>query len=267
MQTIETAPGIFINVDEGGAVNRPVLLLAHSVGCDLTLWDPQVAALADRFRIIRYDARGHGASTAPDGPYTVEQLGADALAVLDHFGVRKAHLCGLSLGGTLGQWLALNAPQRLASLTLCDTAARLGTVEGWQSRIDAAMAHGTSSIADMSMTRFFSDRFRQDDPETVERFRQTLIRTADCGFAGCCAVLRDCDFRTRLMEIAIPTLVMTGLLDVPTPPADSRELAARIHGAKLVLLDAGHISAVEAPAAFNAALVDHVTAVEANAGT
>jgi 3-oxoadipate enol-lactonase len=260
MPVIRTAPEIYLNVDVTGAADRPTVLLAHSVGCDLTLWDRQVDALKSELHILRYDARGHGRSAAPAAPYTIEQLAADALAILDHFGIQRAHLCGLSLGGTLGQWLALNAPQRLASLTLCDTAARLGTVEGWQSRIDAVLAGGTASIADLSMTRFFSERFREQEPATVERFRQTLIGTPDQGFAGCCAVLRDCDFRSKLPAIAVPTLVMGGLLDVPTPPADSRELAAAIPDAKLVLLDAGHISAVEAPAAFNKALLDHVLA-------
>jgi 3-oxoadipate enol-lactonase len=224
----------------------------------LTLWDRQVPALARQFHVIRYDARGHGKSGAPPAPYTIEQLAADSLAVLDHFKIERAHLCGLSLGGTLGQWLALHRPQRLHSLILCDTAARLGTVEGWQSRIDAVKAAGTVSIADMSMTRFFSDKFRQQEPKIVAEFHRTLVETPDEGFAGCCAVLRDCDFRSELTKISTPTLVMCGALDIPTPPSDSQELAAKIPGARLVLLDAGHISAVEAPDAFNAALVDHV---------
>lgn len=265
MVKIEAAPGVFVHAETEGPPDKPAVLLAHSVGCDLTLWDRQIAALKDRYHVIRYDARGHGRSDTPPGPYTIDQLAADALAVLDHFGIRRAHLCGLSLGGTVGQWLALNAPQRLASLVLCDTAARLGTIEGWQARIDAVIAGGTASIADMSMTRFFSDRFRLREPQIVERFRRTLIDTADEGFAGCCAVLRDCDFRARLAAIYTPTLVIGGLLDVPTPPSDSEELTARIPNAKLVLLDAGHISAVEAPDAFNAALLDHLTALGAHA--
>jgi 3-oxoadipate enol-lactonase len=258
MVKVETAPGIFIHVETAGNAGKPAIVLAHSVGCDLTLWDRQIAALAQQFHVIRYDARGHGNSSAPPAPYTIEELAADALAVLDHFKVERAHLCGLSLGGTLGQWLALNRPERLLSLVLCDTAARLGTVEGWQSRIDAVKAGGTSSIADMSMTRFFSDKFREREPQIVREFHRTLVDTPDEGFAGCCAVLRDCDFRSQLTKISTPTLVICGALDIPTPPRDSQELAAGIPGATLVLLDAGHISAVEAPDAFNAALIDHL---------
>ena len=257
MTRIASPDGTFINMEIDGPDDAPAVLFAHSVGCSLALWDAQASALRDHYRVIRYDARGHGGSDAPDGPYAIEQLAADALAVLDAAGVERAHLCGLSLGGTLGMWLALNRPERLASLVLADTAARLGTIEGWQARIDATLAGGTASIADMSMTRFFSDRFRAAAPDVVERFRQGLIATADQGFAGCCAVLRDCDFTADLARIAVPTLVVCGQDDAPTPPSDSEILANAIPGAKLVLLDAGHISAVEAPEAFTAAIEAH----------
>lgn len=247
-----------IHVVAEGPEDAPVVLFAHSVGCDLTLWDKQAEALRGTFRILRYDARGHGESEAPAAPYTVEQLAGDALAVLDAFGVARAHLCGLSLGGTVGQWLALHHPDRLASLALCDTAARLGTVDGWQQRIDVALARGMGALVDMSMLRFFSNGFRAGHPATVARFRETFLATPAYGFAGCCAVLRDCDFTGALCEIATPTLVMTGREDVPTPPADSALLTDGIAGATLVLLNAGHISAVEDPDSFTAALRAHV---------
>lgn len=249
-----------LNVQIEGRPDGPVVLLAHSVGCDLTLWDRQIPALTRDYRVIRYDARGHGRSEAPDAPYTVEQLAGDALAVLDACDARRAHFCGLSLGGTIGLWLALNAPHRLASLTLCDTAARLGTIEGWQSRIQAVEEGGTASIADLSMTRFFSAAFFARDPNEVERFRRILIETPDQGFAGCCAVLRDADFRAALGGIKVPTLVLCGAQDVPTPPADSQVLAGEIPNARLVLVDGGHLSAIEASATFNAALLDHLAA-------
>lgn len=257
MTTVASPDGTLLNVEIEGPEQAPAVLFAHSVGCDLTLWDAQAAALRDRFRVIRYDARGHGRSGAPAGAYAIEQLADDALAVLDAAGVERAHLCGLSLGGTLGMWLALNRPYRLTSLVLANTAARLGSAEGWQARIDSVRAGGTRSIADMSMTRFFSDRFRAEMPEVVERFRQGLIATADDGFAGCCAVLRDCDFSAVLNGIATPTLVICGQTDLPTPPSDSEILVCGIAGARLVLLDAGHLSAVEAPQAFSAAILAH----------
>jgi len=258
MTHITSPDGTRIHVVVEGPEGAPAILFAHSIGCDLHLWDAQAEALRARCRVIRYDARGHGLSHAPAGDYRIEQLAADALAILDALDVERAHLCGLSLGGTLGQWLALHAPERLLSLTLADTAARLGTAEGWQTRGDAARAGGTASIADMSVTRFFSDRFRQSEPAIVERFRQGLIATADQGFAGCCAVLRDGDFTADLGAIAVPTLVICGKDDVPTPPGDSEILAQGIAGARLALLDAGHLSSVEAPRAFTAALERHI---------
>ncbi|MCW2369163.1 3-oxoadipate enol-lactonase [Sphingobium sp. B11D3D] len=247
-----------LNVMVEGPQDAPAILFAHSVGCDLTLWDRQAADLNDRYRIIRYDTRGHGASDAPEGPYSVQQLAGDACAILDTLGVERAHLCGLSLGGTMGQFMALNMPKRLASLTLCDTAARLGTVEGWQQRIDTALSGGMEALVDMSLLRFFSDEFRSSDPATIAEFRDTFLATPAHGFAGCCAVLRDCDFTRDLASIAVPTLVMTGRNDVPTPPSDSEALASGIPGAQLVLLDAGHISAREDPEAFTEALLTHI---------
>lgn len=259
---IEGAGGVRLNVVVDGPPGAPPILFAHSVGCSLRLWDEQVRVLKKRYRIVRYDARGHGASDAPMGDYRIEDLGGDALAILDTLGIGKVHLCGLSLGGTLGQWLAIHAPDRILSLTLADTAARLGTVEGWQARIDATLSGGTQSIADFSMTRFFSEEFRASSPAVVEEFRQTLQQTADQGFAGCCAVLRDCDFRADLVRIMAPTLVLCGDDDLPTPPADSQELAESIDGARLVIIKAGHISAVENPQAFTEALELHLTSVD-----
>ena len=255
---VRARDGIALNVTVEGPADAPTILFAHSIGCDHTLWDHQAAALRDRYRIIRYDARGHGQSDAPDGDYTIEMLAGDALAILDALEVERIHLCGLSLGGTLGQWLALHAPQRLLSLALCDTAARLGTVEGWQQRADTALDAGMAALVDMSMTRFFSDEFHSRDPEAVDRFRATFLATPAQGFAGCCAVLRDEDFTADLGRIALPTLVLTGRQDVPTPPTDSEILTNAIPGATLVLLDTGHISAVEDPAGFTAALTAHI---------
>lgn len=260
MLSIETQDGIAINVCVEGPEGAPAILFAHSIGCDHRLWDHQAEALSDRYRVIRHDARGHGRSDAPGGDYAIETLAADALAILDALEIGRVHLCGLSLGGTLGQWLALHAPERLLSLALCDTAARLGTVEGWQQRADAARSDGMASLVDMSMTRFFSEQFRARDPVTVERFRETFLATPAQGFAGCCAVLRDCDFTDDLRRMDVPTLVLTGREDAPTPPADSAILAAGIPGAKLALLETGHISAVEDPVGFTAALTAHLDA-------
>lgn len=260
MTTIRSADGTRLNVRIDGIEHGPTVLLAHSVGCDLSLWDAQIPALAGWCRVVRYDARGHGGSDAPAGDYSIDQMGADALAVLDAADARTAHVVGLSLGGTLAQWLALHARDRLASMVLCDTAARLGTDTGWQSRIDMALSQGMAAMADLSMTRFFSDGFRTRSPEVVARFRQGFVATAAHGYAGCCAVLRDCDFRAGLDRMDVPTLVIGGREDAPTPPADAESLARGIPGAALVLLETGHLSAVEDPDGFNGALLRHLSA-------
>ena len=167
--------GNVLNVWIEGPEDAPAILLAHSIGCDLRLWDAQAETLKAHYRIIRYDARGHGSSSATEGAYSIEQLASDAIAILDQLGIDAVHLCGLSLGGTLGMWMAINAPERLKSVTLADTAARLGTIEGWQSRIDVVTESGTESIADLSMPRFFSEAFIERAPEVIARFRQQLV--------------------------------------------------------------------------------------------
>jgi 3-oxoadipate enol-lactonase len=259
VRLIETDDCIRLGIIEEGPADAPAVLFAHSVGCNLTLWDEQAMAVtAAGWRAIRYDSRGHGRSDAPRGDYALERLGRDALNVLDAAGAGRAQLCGLSLGGTVGMWLAANAPDRLHSLILCDTAARLGTPEIWRSRAEGALTGGMESIADLSMTRFFSDAFRAARPDTVARFRQGFVHTPAHGYAGCCAVLRDADLEGALARIAVPTLVIGGLHDFPTPPRDAEHLADAIPGAALVLLDTGHLSNIEDPQGFNAALLNHL---------
>jgi 3-oxoadipate enol-lactonase len=251
---VTTDDSIRLNFVIEGRDDAPTLLMMHSIGCDLRLWDPQVALLARDFRIVRYDARGHGASDAPSGDYTADRLGRDALAILDGLGAGRAWLCGLSLGGITAQWLALHAPSRVAGMVIANSAARIGTAEGWQARADLVRGPGPAFMAPTAMTRFFSERFRKARPETVEIFRARFSRTSPHGYAGCCAVLRDADFTGRLGAMAVPTIVIGGTLDEPTPLSQAEELAAGIPGARLVALDAGHLSNVEQPEAFAAAV-------------
>jgi 3-oxoadipate enol-lactonase len=228
--------------------------MMHSIGCDLTLWDLQVEALAGDFRIIRFDARGHGGSDAPKGDYTLERLAQDALAVLDAVGADSAYLCGLSLGGVTAQWLALHAAPRIEGIVIANTAARIGTAEAWQARGDMALAEGMRAIAPTAITRFFSEAFLASSPEIANIFLRRLLTTAPEGYAGCCAVLRDTDFTGELGAITAPSIVIGGTLDVPTPLSQAEELARAIPGARLVALEAGHLSNVEQPAAFAAAI-------------
>jgi 3-oxoadipate enol-lactonase len=246
--------GVRLNVQVDGPADAPAVLFSHSVGCDLSLWDAQYAALKDRFRVIRYDHRGHGGSDVPDGDYTADRIGRDALAVMDWAGAAKVHLAGLSLGATTALQLSLIAPERLRSIILSNASARLGEAAGWQSRADAARAKGMDAMADFSMTRFFSPQFLLAQPAIVARFRQAFADTAAAGYAGCCAVLRDADFRADLHRITTRTLVIAGRDDLPTPPADAEVLAANIKGAALTILPTGHLSAIEAPDLYTARL-------------
>jgi 3-oxoadipate enol-lactonase len=251
---VTTDDGVRLNVEMCGREDAPAILMMHSIGCDLTLWDPQVESLAHDFRVVRYDARGHGGSDAPPGDYTLERLGQDALAVLDAVGVGRAYLCGLSLGGVTAKWLALNAPERIAGIVLADTAVRIGTAEAWQARADMALEQGMQAIAPTAIGRFFSSQFQAADPDTVDRFRGILLGTDPHGWAGCCAVLRDADFTGQLGAIVTPAIVVGGRLDVPTPFAQAEELASLIPGARLVALDAGHLSNIEQPEDFTQAV-------------
>jgi 3-oxoadipate enol-lactonase len=251
---VTTDDGVRLNVEMCGREDAPAILMMHSIGCDLTLWDPQVESLAHDFRVVRYDARGHGGSDAPPGDYTLERLGQDALAVLDAVGVGRAYLCGLSLGGVTAKWLALNAPERIAGIVLADTAVRIGTAEAWQARADMALEQGMQAIAPTALGRFFSSQFQAADPDTVDRFRGILLGTDPQGWAGCCAVLRDADFTGQLGAIVTPAIVVGGTLDVPTPLAQAEELASLIPGARLVALDAGHLSNIEQPEDFTHAV-------------
>jgi 3-oxoadipate enol-lactonase len=251
---VTTDDNIRLNVVIEGRNDAPALLLMHSIGCDLTLWDPQITALAEDFRIVRFDARGHGGSDVPKGDYTLDRLARDALAVLDSVEADSAYLCGLSLGGVTAQWLALHAPGRVKGIIIANTAARIGAAEAWQARGDMAVSEGMQAIAPTAITRFFSEAFLASSPEIVELFRQRLLTTAPAGYAGCCAVLRDADLTHELGGISRPTIVVGGILDVPTPLSQARELAQAIPGARLVALEAGHLSNVEQPEAFTAAI-------------
>ncbi|CAN7391893.1 3-oxoadipate enol-lactonase [Phenylobacterium sp. LjRoot225] len=243
-----------------GPAEAPPLLFLNSVGCDRRLWEPQVAALSEKFRCLVFDARGHGESGAPDGDYAIAQLGEDALTILGAAEVERTHLCGLSLGGLVGQWLAVEAPDRVASLTLANTASRIGSREGWTARMELVRAQGLEGIAAAAMERFFSPAFRQAQPAVVAEWRRRLTATPTAGYAGCCAALRDADLGPVLERIAAPTLVIGGALDVATPPEQAVALAATIPGANLEILPAAHLSNLEQADAFTSALRMHLEA-------
>jgi 3-oxoadipate enol-lactonase len=253
MPTIEVN-GARINYQIDGAENAPPLMLSNSLGTNLHMWDKQVPSLAKRFRVVRYDTRGHGKSEATPGPYTCRQLGEDALAMLDALKLPKVRFCGLSMGGMIGMWLARHAPARIEQLVLCNTAAKFGMPEIWNQRIATVRASGMEAITNSVIERWFTKEFRESSPKEIEPIVAMLHETKPEGYAGNCAAIRDVDQRFAISEITAPTLVIGGKHDPATPFAAAELIASRIPGAKLVALEAAHISNVEQPEAFTKAL-------------
>lgn len=239
-----------------GAGDSPVLVLSNSLGTDHTMWDVQIPVFARRFRVLRYDTRGHGTSAVTQGPYTIEQLGRDVVGLLDELGIARAHFCGLSLGGMAGMWLGVNAPERLDKLVLCNTAARIAPPEMWNARIDTVRNRGMAEIVDAVLERWFTAAFRQAAPPALERVRQTFLTTPPNGYAACCAAVRDMDQRAAISRIGLPTLVIAGSQDMATPPADGRFLAENIPGARYAELEAAHLSNVEVEERFTTAVTN-----------
>ena len=244
-----------VHYELGGPAQGPVVVLSHSVGADLGMWEPQRAALEARFRVLRYDTRGHGRTSATPGPYTLAQLGGDVPGLLDALGLDRVHFCGLSLGGIVGMWLAAHAPSRVGRLALCNTAPVIGTAAGWNARIDAVRAQGMKAVAPAIVERWFTAGFRARSPETAAWALRLLEGTSPEGYVAACAALRDADERADLSAITAPTLVVAGREDVATTPADGRRLADGIAGAEYVELEAAHLSNMEAPARFTSELV------------
>jgi 3-oxoadipate enol-lactonase len=237
-----------------GTPDAPVLVFSNSLGATLSMWDSQAPVFQKQFRVLRYDTRGHGQSTVTPGPYTIEQLGRDVLALLDELELDRANFCGLSMGGQTGMWLALNAAARLDTLILCNTAAKIGTPELWNTRIETVRKGGMKSISTAVMERWFSSDFRRNSPDLVAAIKQLFERTSPEGYAANCAAIRDFDARETIAAIPIPTLVISGAHDAATTPADGRYLAHQIGGARYVELNAAHLSNIEAPDRFNAEL-------------
>lgn len=246
-----TRSGCRLHYEVEGTADAPPVLFSNSLGTTYELWNPQRDALSASFEIIRYDTRGHGASDATDGPYTLEMLGLDAVAILDAAGVERAHVCGLSLGGLTAMWLGIHRAERVQSLILVSTAARIGNQMMWEERIDQVQTSGVPSLADAAMGRWFSGPFRTTHPETVAIYHRMLAETPASGYAGCCEAIRDADLRSTIDRIAAPTLIIAGHHDPVTPPADAEVMHARIPNSRLSLLDAAHILNVEQASAFN----------------
>src|SRR5262245_28059158 len=224
-----------------GPDDAPVLLLVGSLGTTMGMWDPQLPRFEARFRVLRADTRGHGGSPVPPGPYSIDDIGGDLLALLDSLGIAAVSYCGLSLGGMAGMWLAAHAPARINRLALCCTSAWLPPAEGWTSRAAQVRAHGTESIREQVTARWFTPGFRAANPVAVTRASDMLTATPDEGYAGCCEAIAAMDLWPVLSKISAPTLVIAGSEDPATPPAHGEAIAAAIAGARFTLVGAAHL--------------------------
>lgn len=236
------------------AGEAPVLMLSNSLGTDFSMWDPQIEELQRRFRILRYDTRGHGKSSVTSGDYTIDQLGRDVLGLLDSLRLNRVHFCGLSMGGAIGIWLAIHAPNRLHRLVISNTAARIGTPEGWNARIATVRKDGMKPVAAAVVERWFTPEFRASSGEQVARMQNMLENSPPQGYASCCAAIRDMDQREEIARIKIPTLVIYGGRDPVIPVPDAEFLAERITGAEKLNLPAAHLSNIEQAGAFTEAV-------------
>lgn len=246
---------------EEGPEDGPVVVFGGSLGSDLRMWEPQVAPLVARgFRVVRYDARGHGGSPVPPGPYELDDLGGDVLALLDDLGVDRVHFAGLSLGGMTGMWLGVHAPDRIASLVLCCTSAKLGPPSMWADRARTVRAEGTAAIAEAGVSRWLTPGYLERHPDRAEFLRAMIAAVPAEGYAACCGVIERMDLLDVLPKISAPTLVIAGAEDPATPPAGHSDLIAEgIPGARLeVVADAAHLGNYEQPEEFTRLILDHL---------
>jgi 3-oxoadipate enol-lactonase len=233
-----------------GSADAPTLVLSNSLGTNLTLWEPQLPVFAERFRVLRYDSRGHGQTSATQGQYSVEMLGRDVLQLLDALNLRRVNFCGLSIGGMTGMWLAVNAPQRLEKLVLSNTAPKIGKLDAWNERMRAVREGGTRAVAEQVVDRWFTPGFRLSHPNEITKTRNMIENTNIDGYVGSCAAVRDFDFWEKVGTIRSQTLVIAGTHDASVPTSDAQKLAKHIPAARYIELAAAHISNVEAASRF-----------------
>ncbi|MCC7487486.1 MAG: 3-oxoadipate enol-lactonase [Burkholderiales bacterium] len=256
--------GVELNYEIEGS--GPWLTMSHSLACDLHMWDPQMAGLTGGFRVLRFDTRGHGASSAPKGDYTLEDLADDVKGLLDGLGIRQTHWAGLSMGGMIGQAFALRYPGVFQSMVLADTTSRLPPDAGkmWVDRVRIAREQGMGGLVDATLARWFTGPYRDSRKDVMERIANGIRATPVEGFAGCCHAISKVDYLDRLKEIKVPALVIVGEHDLGTPPEAARAIQQNLPGSELaVIASAAHLSNVEQAEAFNKVLtgfLDRVTA-------
>jgi 3-oxoadipate enol-lactonase len=248
---------IDVNYVLEGPSGAPTVTMSHSLASDLSMWDAQAKALATRYRVLRYDTRGHGGTDAPTGAYSLTQLADDVRGLLKALGIARTHWVGLSMGGMIGQTLAVSTPELLQSLSLCDTSSRIPAEAKpvWDERITVAETKGMEPHVEPTIARWLTPKFVESRPDVVNGVRDMIRRTNARGYAGCCHAIRALDLTERLSSVTLPTLIIVGAQDVGTPVAASKAIQERIKGSELVILDpASHLSNLEQPEAFTKAL-------------
>lgn len=240
--------GVQLHYSDEGPEVAPVIVFSNSLGTDFRMWDALVARFAGRFRMVRYDKRGHGLSEAPQRPYAMDDHVGDLIGLLDHLGLDRIILCGLSVGGLIAQGVAARQPERLRALILCDTAAKIGDAEMWNTRMAAIEAGGLEALADPIMERWLSAAFRADKPAEALAWRNMLVRTTLDGYLGTCAAIRDADMTESTRRIAMPVLGIGGSEDGATPPDLVRATIGLIEGGRFEVIEgAGHLPSIEEP--------------------
>jgi 3-oxoadipate enol-lactonase len=253
---------IDVHYEITGPDDAPVLLLSNSLGSTTAMWDPQVPGLAEHLRVVRYDHRGHGGSPVPPGPYELADVGTDALRLLDRLGQERVHWCGLSLGGMVGMWLAINAPERIDRLVLLCTAPYLPPASSWRERAATVREAGTPEVvADAVLGRWFTPAYAGAHPDVVARYRTMICGIDPEGYAGCCEAIAAMDLRAGLADITAPTLVISGRQDPSIPAEHGEAIAAAVPGARFELLDPGaHLASVERADAVTPLIAEHLAA-------
>lgn len=261
---LTTPRGVF-RVALDGDPAAPVLVLSNSLGTTLEMWDAQVAAFSRRYRLLRYDTRGHGGSPAGAGPCAIDDLGRDVLALLDALQIERAAFCGISMGGHTGLWLGIHAAERVTAIAVCNSAAKIGTEQAWRERaamVRAGGAAGMRALADSAPGRWFSEACIQAQPAMVRHMQDALAGLDAEGYAACCEALAASDLRADLGRIARPTLLLAGQWDPVTTVADAQAMHAAIAGARLAVVPASHLSNLEAPQAFDDAVLGFLAEVK-----
>ena len=243
-----------INYQTFGDANKPAIVFSNSLGTKYSMWQPQIDALQNDFFVICYDTRGHGASSAPQGPYTIEQLGQDVTNLLDHLNVKKASFCGISMGGLTGQWLAIHKPEYFNHVIVCNTAAKVGQEQAWNERAALVREQGLQPIAATAASRWFTERFIQSQAAIVESLSNDLAAGSAEGYASCCEALAKADLREELKNIKVPVLVIAGQQDPVTTVVDGQFMVDRIPNSQLFEINASHISNIECPNEFTQAI-------------